>query len=790
MIQSIQMLARRFSKDSLFSFINLTNLGVGFAAFILLSQFIDSYLSWDKGNSNYDRIYRVQLFMDEKENTTTHSSSVSAAFSRHELTKLPEIEKIALIHDVGDNNKDGTFLSMDKKNQFLTRYGYYADQSVFDILTFRFTEGAKEGALEKPYSIVLSKSVADKLFPEGKVIGKQVYGENKAILTVTGVYEDLSARSSWRPAYLIPMNTFTALTGWRDYEDDYWAYSFYTYVLLKPNTNPSSVDAKIYDALKNYRHEHHPYLRPLSKLYLNPYFQNDMILVLGLYSFIALLILILSAVNFINLQTVNASNRFREIGIKKTVGFTKKKLWSQFMIESMAMTLISASFGLIVAQLSIPFFNRMIGVEMLTNIFSDWKLIFIIVLSTILTGILSGIHPAFVISSFNPISALKQKFVEEEVNGLSLKKILVTVQFSISIFLLLVSFIIYRQTNYMLKKDMGFDNEHVLFANIVTLKSGSFEAVRQNLLRHPEIADACESDYIPFILPGGDDLNWDGGQPDQKVFVRTSNISYGFVSTFNLKMMSGRNFSREFPADRQKCLINETAARVFGWKESLGKHIKVYNKDLEVIGVIRDYVEFSVHNPLEPHLFMLLPDSIISDRVYSVRFIPGTEKKAMDIVRKEFEESFPDDAFEFKNIQSRIQSENAYLHWKRFSRMCGFIALLSILISSIGLFGLILFVSRRKMKEIAVRKILGFSFVNLYMTLSSGFIKLLFVSILLAWPAAYYVYKFLPGANKYGIQIWEFLLGTLIVLLVAMVTISFQIIKAVRTKPVEVLKDE
>jgi putative ABC transport system permease protein len=790
MLQSIQMLARRFSNDSLFSFINLTNLGVGFAAFILLSQFIRADLSWDMQNTNYNRIYRVQLFMDQKENSEKHSSSITAAFSRHELTKLPEIEKIALIHDVGDNNKNGVFLSIDKKNQFLTRYGYYADPAVFDIFTFKFIEGTMEKALDKPFSIVLSKGVADKLFPGGNALGRQVYGENKAILTVTGVFEDLSVTSTWIPTYLLPMNTFTALTGWKDYEDNYWAYSFYTYVLLKQNTSSSSVDAKIYDALKDYRKEHHPYLRPMSKLYLNPYFQNDMVLALSLYAFIALLILLLSSVNFINLQTANATNRFREIGIKKTLGFTKRQLWIQFMVESVGLTIISSILGLILAQMAIPAFNRMVGGKVLTSIFSDWKLILIIALFTLLTGILSAIHPAFAISSFNPINALKQKFVDEEVNGFSLKKILVTIQFSISIFLLLVSFIVFRQTQYMLNKDMGFDSEHVLFANIVTYQSGSFESVRQNLLKHPEIVDACASDYIPFILPGGDDMNWEGGQPDEKVFVRYSNVSYDFVPTYNMKIVSGRNFSREFPADNRKCLINETAARVFGWKESVGKHMSIYNKDYEVIGVIRDYVVFSVHNPLEPHLYMLLPDSLISNGLYSVRFMPGTEKRAMEIARNEFEKSFPSDAFEFKNIQNRIQNENAVMAWKKFRKICGFIALLSILVSSIGLFGLILFITRRKMKEIAIRKVLGFSIANLYMTLSSGFLKLLFLSIFISWPAAYYAYIYLPGANKYGIQIWEFLLGTLIVLMVAMATISFQILKAAKTRPVMVLKDE
>jgi putative ABC transport system permease protein len=386
--------------------------------------------------------------------------------------------------------------------------------------------------------------------------------------------------------------------------------------------------------------------------------------------------------------------------------------------------------------------------------------------------------------------ALKQKKVQEESNGITLKKVLVTGQFSISLFLMIVSAIIYKQTQYMLNKDMGFESHNLLFSNIVTNNKGSFSALRQSLLSHPEIIDACRSDYIPFILPGGDDLTWEDAQPDEKVFVRISNISYSFVNTFDMKMAYGRNFSTEFTSDADKCLINETAAQVFGWEEPVGKHIKPYGRDMEVIGVISDYIVFSVHNPTEPHLYRLLPDTVGSEALYSIRFKPGFEKQAMDIAREEFTKIFPEDAFEFTNIQSRIQNENAMLAWKNLMKVAVFFAVLSVVISSIGLFGLILFYTRRKMKEIGIRKVLGFSTISLYYTTSSSFIKLLFISVIIAWPASYQVYKLLPSANKYPLKAGEFIIATLITLIVAMATMSLQIGKAIKTRPVEVLKDE
>jgi putative ABC transport system permease protein len=788
---SISILLRRIARDKVLYFIILTNLAVGFAAFVLLSTFISDQFSYDKQNTKYDRIYRLQLFMDQKENTVKHSWSVTAALSRKDLVDLPEIEKIALIHDVGDNNKSGVFLSVDKKNQFLTRFGYFADQSVFDIFTFRFIEGDQAKALVQPFSIVLSKEVADRLFPEGNALGKQVFGENKVVFNVTGVYEDLSKKSSWRPVYILPMLSYKAIGGDQNYESNYWSYAFYTYVLLKPNASSAPVDAKIYNALKDYRKEHHPYLRPMSKLYIDPYFEKTMYIILGLISFLSALILILASVNFINLQTANATTRFREIGIKKTLGFNKKRLWKQFMSESIMLTFVAAIIGLFIAQLAIPALNNMLGGDTFSRTFENWKLLVVIFAVTLVTGFLSGLHPAYVISSYNPVAALKQKFITEKTNGMSLKKTLVIIQFSISIFMLIVGFIIYRQTQFMMKKDLGFNSESVMFANIVTFQKGSLEPLRQKLLQHSEIRNMCAADYIPFILPGGDDLNWEGGKPDDKVFVRFSNVTYDFVPTFDLKIVNGRNFSREFPADANKCLINETTTKVFGWKDPVGRRIKVFNKDYEVIGVVKDYVVFSVYNPIEPHLYRLAKDSIMNNGVYAVSFASGQEKKAMEIVKTEFGNFFQNDAFEFRNIQFLTQNENALKAWEGFSKIMSLTAIITIIISSIGLFGLILFLTQRKMKEVGMRRVLGFSFGSLYMTLSSEFIRLIFFSVLIAWPAAYYVYRVLPaGANKYDLQIWEFIFATLLILVVAVATISYQIIKALCVRLVDILKDE
>jgi len=787
--QFFTLAIRNILKDKIFSLINFTNLIIGFATFILVTLIINEELSWDKGNEKYDRIYRLQLFMDEPASKIQHTWSVTAALSRHELLNQPEIEKVALLHDVSDNNMEGVFLSPDKKNQFLIRYGYFSDQSIFDIFTFKFLEGDVQQALMQPNSIVLSKSVADLLFPSQKAVGKVVYGENKMQITVTGVYADFAANTSFTPRYLVPMASYAPIANSKDYETNYWTYSFHTFVLLKPNANSLNVDKRIFDALKNYRKEHHPYLRPLSMLHINPYHKKDYHIFLMIISATALFVLILSSINYINLQTANATTRLREIGIKKSVGFSKKMLLRQFVGESILTSIISGILGIYLAQLVLPLFNKIIGSDVLTSVFVSWRLLGVIFGVTIITGILSGLYPAYVIASYNPIKALKQKFIQDDANGFSLKKALIVIQFSISLFLLIVSFVVYKQTDFMLTMNLGYEHKNLIYANITTYKVGSFEQVRDRLLKHTEIEDACYSNYVPYILPGGDVLTWDGAKSGDKVYVRVSKVSYDYLTTFKMQLASGRNFSREY-TDANSCMINETATHIFNWKDPIGKRMRLWGKDYMVVGVMKDYYPYSPRNVIEPHLFRLMADSVGLTGIYTVRFAPGKEQKAMQIVKDEFERSYPEDVAQFKDYEHLVNMDTANKEWAMFRNITVVLAILSIIISSIGLFGLVMFYAKRKLKEIGLRKVFGFSLGSLYFTMTSGFITYILLSVILAWPAGFYVYQNLPSAIKYPIQIWEFLLATIITLVVALLTISFQVLKASQVDPAQILKDE
>ena len=462
----------------------------------------------------------------------------------------------------------------------------------------------------------------------------------------------------------------------------------------------------------------------------------------------------------------------------------------QFIFESVLISLFGGFIGFVLAELALPFFNQMAGFVITPHVFSNLAIDLTAIAVITLTGFFSGLYPSYVISAVNPVTALKLKYILVEKRGISLKKVLVTSQFSITIFMLILSFIIYRQANYMINRDMGFDSHNILTANIITYKKSSFDELRQKLLKHTEIADACVSDYIPFVLPGGNDLTWEGAKLGDKVFIRYYNVSYDFFTTYQIKVIQGRNFSRELPGDTGLCLINETASKVFGWDKPIGKHIKVINKDIEVIGVVKDFIANSVFMRIEPHMYLLQNGNANINNIFSVRFTPGDFAKAKRIVTYEFSQFFPDDVFELIPVQSIIQNEEAFKTWKEFRNIILFFAIFSILISSVGLFGLVMFFSKQKMKEIGIRKVLGFSVGRLYLKLMTEFIGLIVISIVIAWPTAWYVYKLLPGAYKYPLRIWEFLLATGIILLVAVITISYHLLRSTHTNPVEILKYE
>lgn len=782
---------RNVRHNLVFTAINLTNLIIGFAVFILFSVMISYEISFDKFNTNYDQIYRVQTKQEDSYPTNFCTYS-PAAYRFHLMEEVPEVEKVLLMREVSGGAKgSGQFFTLSNGSQLYELNGYWSENTIFDIFSIKLKEGDTATALASPYAIALSETVANKLFPEGNAVGKQVIIGKRFPLTVSAVYVDFPKNSHLQPTYMVSMATYPILSGENAFGESWTDIEFDNYVLLKKGADPKQVDAKIKDAFKNVKNfeKSSPYLHPLSKLHVSPNSQPDMLIGLGILSLAAILVLILASVNYVNLSLANSTQRSTEIGIKKVIGSSKKLIATQFLAETIMHSLFATIVALFVAQASFPLLNHLLNKNIDYSLWDNPQLLLFIFLVSIVVGVLSGLYPSTVISAYNPVKVLKGKLFSNGGNTISIKKILVAAQFSISLFMLIVSFILLNHVDFILNKDLGFDSRNILYTEINPRDQMSFETVKTSMLQHPEIADISFSSTIPFIGNIGGYVSWEGAASDEKEMVSRNYVNYDFIPTYNMKMVYGRNFSKEYPADNKACIINETALKVFGWSDPIGKQVTLEGRSFPVIGVVKDFHPYSVHNPIPTYVMFLNSNVISGSTLLSVRF-NGDEQKARALVTSELENIFPNDPFEFKDFSVAFYLDEAIPFWQSMKRMFLFFAVVTLLISTIGLFGLILFTIKRRTKEIGVRKVLGSSVASVYWQLSTEVIGMLGFAILVGCPAAIYIYKTMPGAYKEPLTITEFLVAIALVAVIAFMTISYHVLKIAVSNPVEALRYE
>ncbi|MBN1821522.1 MAG: ABC transporter permease [Prolixibacteraceae bacterium] len=784
--QVLKSTYRYILKDKVSFAINLANMVVGFTAFILLGLIVYNEFNWDRYQENFDRIYRVQTRQEDSEVTNYCTYSPSAIRYRV-MEDIPEVEQVLLMRETG-----GLFFAKSNGEQVFDKLGYFAESSIFNIFTYNFLQGSKTNALSEPYTIVLSKEVADKIFPGESALGKEVIINKKFALRVDGVYENLPFNSAVRPEYLISMRTFEVTSNRSNYRDDWNAIDNDNFVLLHEGTDYHQVNRKIEKTFAHIQNMEKatPYLHPISEWHVSPNSQMDMIIALTVLGLAAVLVLILSCVNFVNLSLATSTRRALEIGIKKVVGYSKQAVAFQFLTETLFITLIAALIGLEVAQMTIPVMNNIVNTHLVIGVFDNLLIPLCIIGVALFAGLLAGMYPAFVVASFNPAKVLKGKIFISVTRKTDLRKVLVVTQYSISLFMLIVSLIIYNHVNFLIKKNMGFDKDNIVFAEVNITNPISFESIKERLLQHPEIVDATFSSTIPFNGNIGGYVSWEGAMPGQFEMISRNYVNYDFIPTYNMEMVKGRNFSREFPTDNQGCIINETALRNFGWDDPIGKKIDLYGRKYPVIGVVKDFHAFSVHNPIPTYIMLLNSNELNGSSLISVRFTPGNGRKAKQLVSSEFESLTPNDPFEFKDFEFNIMADYAITYWSMLKRIFAFFAVITIFIASIGLFGLILFTTKRRVKEIGVRKILGSSVSGIFGQLSGEVLGLLIFAIILASPAAIMLYKGLPGAYKDNLHWWEFLYSIGFVALVAFLTISYHVLKVAKNNPSDALRYE
>ncbi len=778
---------RNILKHKIHSGINVIGLALGFTAFILIGLFVKYELTWDRQNVNFDRICRVQRYfskaqfaMDGNE-ISPHSRAITAQLLEKQF---PEFEKVSVIRENG-----GKFMSSNPDKQIFDEYGICADSCFFDVFTYQFLEGTSSGALSEPFTVVLSKTMAKKLFDGRNAIGQTVTLEKKFDLKVTGVYNDLPENSSLRPAYIVSFSSLKTLEGIT--RSDIWSGDCMTYALLKSGVDSKLLERKIQNLFLGFKGIEDEQLRlcPMKDLYINFNGQGDYIVVILLYGLIGVFILLMSIFNYINLTTANASTRCKEIAIKKVNGSNRFELVVQFLSETILISMFALGLAFILGKLTLPIFSSIVDKHIVFTLANNWFFIGLSIFIALGVGVLSGIYPALFLSS-KSIAILLKGDLFNSYERFNLKKVLVVFQFAISIFLIIITLSLSLQIRYLSTKNLGFQKDNIVYTQMSVSRRGvSFEQLRNRILQHPEIVNASMSQHIPFVSFGGGRINWEGGNPDEKINCRFNEVGYDFVENMGITVVLGRNFSREFPGDFGKaCLINEVAAKCFGWDNPIGK--RLYNNQFTVVGVLKNYIYKDMHNGVEPAVLTLAADETYGQWTYAFRIDPNRRKQAMSILTREFEETFPNDPFEFRDLATTFNNENAFKIYHAVNRTIIFFTVFNIFLAMIGLLGLVSYTIARKTKEIGVRKISGSSSLNIFYLLSFEYISLLFVSLIVAIPAAWLVYEWIPGANKMHLKLWVCGASVIVLLIIVLLTTSYQTIKAAARNPVEALRYE
>lgn len=779
---------RKLMRNKIYSVANILGLTVGFASFILIALFIQYEFNWDKHNDNYGQIYRLQryvtnaLYAQAGNNISPHTRAITAQLIEG---KYPEFEKLTVTRE-----QAVTFLGTDDEHLVNEKNGIAADTHFFDVFTYQFIDGDKTTALSQPYSIVLSETLAQKLFNKTDVLNQTVMLEKKVPLLVTGIYKDLPYNSSVRPPFILSFSTLKPL--YNIERSSLWAGDCMTFAKLRPGADPQVAGDKIknlfagYDNIKYIEMQ----LCPLSKVYLNFNDRNDYLIVLRLFGLIGVFILIMSGFNYINLSLAQASMRGKEVALKKVIGSRKRALITQFLGETITVSVISLLLALLLAYLFLPFFNSIVDKHLSLSLFRNMRFGLLLLFVAVLTGLLSGIYPAVFMAS-NKISTLfKENFLGKERHSFSLKKALITLQFAISLFLIVLTVSFSMQIKYISEKDIGFEKRGLLYSQInISDDNVSFNQLRDRLLKHPDITDVSLSKNFPFVRQGGGTTNWEGGNQDEKITCRFNQVSYNYLSMLETNLVAGRNFSPSFNGDTGKsCIINETAAKCFGWDNPIGKRIK--DNSLTIVGVVKDFVYKDMHNPVDPGIYMLAPDKVSGDWVLSFRINERNEATVKTMLAQELKVTFPKDPFEISNFSLAFAGENAYQIYQSLNKSLLFFTLLNVLLAIVGVFGLVAFTVARRTKEIGIRKINGSSPSSIFNLLNREYHFLILFGAIIAFPTAWLVYMSIPSANKYSVQPWVFISSIVMLLLIVLASTSYLTIKAATRNPIEALRYE
>ncbi|WP_162340292.1 ABC transporter permease [Cyclobacterium salsum] len=795
---------RNLLKKKAYSFINIFGLGLGMTCCFLIFMYVQDELSVDSYHEKRDRIYRLTHgslpSKDQPENAGAnpfwvwHNAPVGPALKSY----FPEVDKVVQFSGSSD------ILLTDGENSYQENGVFFMDSTAFDVFSWEVIRGDLKTALTAPYSMVMTESTAKRYFGNEDPIGKTLKGSdspgrsNAGDYTVTAVIEDIPANSHFKFNMLLSLSTFRQY--WPEVFDSWGYVDFYTYFLVNENFNLASFRQKIPEFLAE-RQDNPLYtvnVEPMKDFYLGTDAdrqpgETGSLANIYVFSVIGIFILVIAMINFMNLSTARSMERAKEVGIRKSVGADRKHLIFQFLGESIIIVFFAMLASIVMLSVALPLMNSITGKELELGRFVSWRTIPAMIGVLMVIGLLAGSYPAFVLSGFRPVQILKGISVTNN-SGVSLRKGLVIFQFSLSIILIAGTLIVYTQMNHLLDKDMGFDKEQMLvldynYDEIVNSRSNT---LKSELESNPGILSIAFSRSVPggYFPNAGTSIQGPDGEMIQKgqaIF----QVGIDFIDHFNMELVAGRSYSREFPSDSTSALVvNEAAARQFGYAhpaDIVGKKFDQWGRAGEVIGVVKDFNFISLHRNIEP---LTLPFEADASRFLSLKVKPDNLQKTIAEVEAIWENIAPHRPFLYSFLDEDFNKQ--YQADFKFRKIFTVFSVLAILIASLGLFGLATYTAEIRTKEIGIRKVLGAEVSSIVRLLSKDFIKLVLVAIVLATPVTWYAMnKWLEGfAYKAAIGWWVYLLAGMLAVVVAMVTISSQAVRAALVNPVNSLKSD
>ncbi|MHA4739253.1 ABC transporter permease [Dyadobacter sp. MSC1_007] len=778
----MKVAVRSLLKNKLFSFINIFGLALGMSCSLLIWLWVRDEISFNRFYPGVEDLYFVRTGYEE--NGRKEVSDVTPGPWLEALEKdVPEIQAITKI----TYNRELLIKAGEKSTK---ESGIYATPGFFKVFRTPFIEGVPDKAITQPTSIAISRKLADKYFGATRAVGKTLKLDNAKNFTVSAVFEDIPMNSSVR---------FDWIVNFKTQEEDWmkwWGnYSFKTYALLNRQANPVHAEAVMRKVIKKAAPPEiggFPLLQNMSDVYLYSEYTGfkptgGRIEYVRIFSVVAVFILLIACVNFVNLATARSVKRAREVGVRKVVGAEKKFLVMQFIGESLIVSTLAAILAILIVFALLPFFNDVVKKEISLNILNPTLWLSLIALIGI-TGIVAGSYPALYLSSLQPIRILKGRLTFSH-SSLYLRKGLVVFQFCLSIFLIVGMLVIGDQMNYIQTKRLGMDRENILYIPLEGELGKKPEVFRQEILATPAVAAATTTGAIPAnISSNSGDLDWPGRDKTADNTVNATFVGYDFAKTMNIQMADGRDFSKDFAADTANYIINEATVRMMKMKDPVGKQVKFWMGTGTIIGVMKDFHISSFHNTIKPLILVCYKG--LNTEYMMVRTQPGQTKRALadiEAVTRSFNPDFP---FSYNFLDEEF--ERMYRSELIINSLIRYFGILAIIISCLGLMGLAAFTAEQRTKEIGIRKVLGANVTSVVALLSKDFVKLVLVSIVIASPAAWYIMDRWLADFAYHTKLsWGiFAAAGLMATGIALLTVSFQSIKAALTDPVQSLKSE